>query len=282
MTKIFLICLMTLSLGLLPQAVSGHILDLASGEYIPLTAMLDDLQTSRVVFVGELHDNVSHHAAQLRIIRELVERGAKVAVALEMFRADGQPTLDQWSQGLLEEGPFKEIYDDHWSMWPIYRPIFAFAKERNIPLIGLNIDRELTRQVSSSGFASLDEEQLAQLDGVSCDIDQRYQAYLRKALGSHQATSDKFEFFCEAQMVWDNMMARHLVDWLEQHPDTLVVVLAGSGHAWRYGLPEQLSRRMPVSYRILLPEIPRRSDRSNTTRSEADYLLLGLGLGELH
>jgi len=282
MTKRVLTCLLTLSLGLLPQAGAAHILDLASGQYISLTAMLDDLQTSRVVFIGELHDNPSHHAAQLQVIRELVERGAKVAVALEMFRADGQSTLDQWSEGLLEEGLFKKIYQDHWSMWPIYRPIFDYAKERHIPLIGLNIDRDLTRQVSSNGFASLDEEQLAQLDGVSCDVDQRYQDYLRKVLGSHRSIPDKFDFFCEAQMVWDNVMAEHLADWLQLHPDTLVVVLAGSGHAWRYGLPEQLSRRLAVSYRVLLPEIAGRSDRSNTTRSEADYLLLGLGLGELH
>lgn len=282
MTKTCLICLLTLSLGLLPQAGAAHILDLTSSRFVPLEAMLDDLQTSRVVFIGELHDNIAHHAAQLRIIRDLVERGAKVAVALEMFRADGQSSLDQWSKGSLEEAAFKKIYEDHWSMWPIYKPIFAYARDRQIPLVGLNIDRELTRKVSSDGFASLDPEQLAQLDGVSCDVDQRYQDYIRKALGTHLEDPDKFDFFCEAQMVWDNMMASHLVDWLNQHPDTLVVVLAGSGHAWRYGLPEQLSRRAAVKYRVLLPEVPGRTDRSNTTRSEADYLLLGLGLGELH
>jgi len=60
------------------------------------------------------------------------------------------------------------------------------------------------------------------------------------------------------------------------------VVLAGNGHAWRYGIPEQLRRRAELSYRILLPEVPGRQDRSNTTGAEGDYLLLGLGQGELH
>jgi uncharacterized iron-regulated protein len=265
-----------------PRPVAAHILDLTSGDYISLAAMLDDLETSQVVFIGELHDAVSHHAAQLQVIRALVERGRKVAIGLEMFRAEDQAALDDWSKGQLEEGVFQEIYENNWSMWPIYQPIFNYARDQRLELVGLNIDREITRKISSGGFKSLSEEELAQLDGVSCDVDQRYQNYIRKALGSHLEDPNQFRFFCEAQMVWDSVMARHLAAWLERHPDTLVVVLAGSAHAWRYGLPEQLSRRLQIPYRILLPEVPRRIDRSNTSKAEADYLLLGVGLGKLH
>ena len=274
-----------LLLGLLlatPRPLAAHILDLHSGQYISLAAMLDDLETSRVVFIGELHDAASHHAAQLQVIRALVERGRKVAIGLEMFRAEDQAALDDWSRGQLEEEAFQKVYENYWSMWPIYRPIFDYARDQQLALIGLNIDREVTRKISSGGFKSLSKEQLDQLDGVSCDVDPRYQDYIRKALGSHLEDPKHFRFFCEAQMVWDNVMAMNLVAWLEQHPDTLIVVLAGSAHAWRYGLPEQLSRRLQVPYRILLPEVPRRVDRSNTSKAEADYLMLGVGLGKLH
>lgn len=264
------------------RPAAAHILDLTARQYVSFAGMLDDLEQARVVFIGELHDQQSHHAAQLQVISALVERGRKVAVALEMFRAEGQPTLELWSAGLLEEKEFKTIYDDHWSMWPIYRPIFDYARLHRLPLVGLNIARDITRRIATSGFGSLSAEQLAQLDGVTCDVDQRYQDYLRKALGKHASGMDRFNYFCEAQLVWDTVMARHLLDWQQQNPDTLIIVLAGSAHAWRYGIPEQLQRRSELSYRILLPEIPGRTDISNTTSAEADYLLLGVDQGALH
>jgi uncharacterized iron-regulated protein len=277
-----LILFILLILQLPNRPASAHILDLRTGDYVSLSALLDDLESVQIVFVGERHDATAHHAAQRQIISELIMRGRKVAIALEMFRADGQAALDDWSNGRLDERTFKRIYATHWSMWPIYRPIFDLARQRKIPLVGLNIDRALPHQVSVKGFDSLTPEQLEPLSGVSCDVDQRYQDYLRKTLGGHPAGSDTFRFFCEAQLVWDAMMAQHLRAWQQRHPDTLVVVLAGSGHSWKYGIPEQLQRRAELSYRVLLPEILGRIDRSNTTSAEADYLLLGLEQGELH
>jgi uncharacterized iron-regulated protein len=264
------------------RPVAAHILDLHSGQYVSLAALLDDLDSVQVVFVGELHDATPHHAAQRQLISELVKRGRKVAVALEMFRTDGQAVLDDWSNGRLEEQTFKKIYEDHWSMWPIYKPIFDLARQQRIPLVGLNVDRNLPHQVSLRGFASLTAEQLKPLAGVSCDVNQRYQDYLRKTLGVHPAGTETFRFFCEAQLVWDAMMARNLLEWQQQHQEMVVVVLAGSGHSWRYGIPEQLQRRANLTYRVLLPEIIGRSDRTNTTSAEADYLLLGLEQGILH
>jgi uncharacterized iron-regulated protein len=272
--------LLLLTLPIRPAA--AHILDLHSGRYVSLAALLDDLESVQIVFVGELHDSVAHHAAQRQLISTLVKRGRKVAIALEMFRTDGQSALDAWTNGELEEQSFKVVYEDHWSMWPIYKPIFDLSRQLLIPLVGLNIDRTLPHQVSINGFASLNDKQLAQLSGVSCDVDQRYQDYIRKALGGHPAGTETFRFFCEAQLVWDTMMAQHLLEWQQQHPETLVVVLSGSGHSWKYGIPEQLRRRSDLTYRVLLPEISGRTDRSNTTSAEADYLLLGLEQGALH
>ena len=66
---------------------------------ISMADMVADLKTARVVVVGEQHDNLDHHRAQLDVIRALHESGTKVAVGLEMFRADAQPQLDAWIAG---------------------------------------------------------------------------------------------------------------------------------------------------------------------------------------
>lgn len=273
--------LLAILLVLPTLSATAHTLDLRTNSYIALEPLLQDLESAAVIFIGEQHDDPAHHAGQIQLIRALVQRGNRVAVGVEMFRADGQPQLDAWSKGELDEEDFREIFEQHWSLWPVYRSIFLYARQQHLPMIGLNVDRELTRQISESGFDSLSPEQLKKLDGIACDVDQRYQNYLRRALGGH-LQQEKFKFFCEAQMVWDAMMAKNLLAWHENHPGWLLVVLTGSGHAWKYGMPEQLRRRSELPFRVLLPEVPGRIDRRHTTAAEADYLLLGLDQGEIH
>jgi uncharacterized iron-regulated protein len=77
-------------------------------------------------------------------------------------------------------------------------------------------------------------------------------------------------------------MAQTLLDYLVRHPDSTIVVLAGSGHAWKHGIPEQERRRQGVEMRVLLPEVPGRIDPGNITSTEADYLLLGVDEAPLH
>ena len=72
-------------------------------------------------------------------------------------------------------------------------------------------------------------------------------------------------------------MARNLVDFLKENPDYRVVVLAGSAHAWKFGIPRQLVEQADISYRVVLPEIVGRVDRRNVNEKLADYLWLDEG-----
>ena len=265
-------------------SASAHTLDLHSGKVVSLDTMIDDLLQSRVVFIGELHDRPAHHLAQLQIIQALHNRGAKIAVAMEMFRHDSQQALNEWVDGSLNEQEFLPVYLDNWSMWPLYRPIFIFARNVQIPMVGLNLDRRITSQVARSGFDSLTPQERGEVPKVQCDVNPAYQEFIRKMLGEHvHAMSDvSFMNFCEAQMVWDEVMADNLIDYLQNHPKTIVVVLAGSGHAWKYGIPEQLKRKGETNFRVILPEVPERIDEQHVGPHEADYLLQGVDLGPIH
>jgi len=274
----WLICLILI--GALP--LQAHTLDLRSGKVIPIEKLVDDLLQARVIFVGELHDQPSHHQAQLQIIRALHEKGAKVAIGLEMFRRDGQPVLDQWVNGNITEEEFLPIYEDHWSMWPQYRFIFRYARQSKIPMLGLNINRRITAQVARNGFSSLSDQDRNQLPTVRCDVSEAYQTFIRKTLGGHPMSETSFMNFCEAQMVWDGVMADNLAEYLKENPQTIVVVLAGSGHAWKYGIPEQLKRLSDIEYRVVLPEVMGRIDQLQVGEKEADYLLLGVDYGPIH
>jgi len=144
---------MTCGLLVCAHDVERHrILRLSDGVEISFNDMLEDLRGVQLVFVGERHNQASHHEAQLAVIRALRDVGISVAVGLEMFR-------------------------------------LSFHKK---------------------------------------------------------------------------------------NPQYAIVVLAGSGHAWKRGIPEQVRRRADISYRVILPEIPEKAESTVVTLEDADYIWLGL------
>jgi uncharacterized iron-regulated protein len=236
---------------------------------------LQRLQKARIVLVGEHHNNAAHHAAQLDIIRSLQEAGGKVAIGLEMFRKESQPDLDRWVDGQISDARFRQIFQDNWSYgWKMYKPIFVYAREHHIPMIGLNVAPEITAQVAYHGFDSLNKEQRGSLEGITCNVTPEYRDFIGGAYGAHGHGEMNFENFCEAQLVWDTAMAVHAVAYLKDNPETVMVLLAGSGHARKLGIPSQLDKLGPWPYVVVLPESKGIFDTHTVSARDADYLLL--------
>jgi uncharacterized iron-regulated protein len=273
--------LLLVALGLALPALSTahpHILDVDKKVEISTETLLDDLKSVQVVFVGELHDHVGHHRAQLAIIDALDDNPEQpLAIGLEMFRRDSQEDLDVWTANKMPLLQFLEIYNDNWSMWPEYSDIFLHARNEEVKMLGLNIPRQLTSKVAKSGFKSLSSNERLLLGNVQCEVDSTYGKYIRQAMGGYGGHGEQYLFFCEAQLLWDTVMARNLIDFLKDNPDYRVVVLAGSGHSWKFGIPRQLAEQADISYRVILPEMPDRVDRSRFSDDVADYLWLDEG-----
>jgi uncharacterized iron-regulated protein len=254
-----------------------HLLRVSDRSEVPPAEMLRDLAAARVIFIGELHDHRGHHQAQLSIIRALQTDATPLAIGLEMFRRDSQPALDRWFAGNVTEDDFLRDFEDNWSMWEQYREIFVYARDRQVPLIGLNIPRELSGKVARQGFAALPEADRQALGNVRCVVDPAYAELIRRAMGGHGGHGQQFLFFCEAQVLWDTVMARHLADFLRANPAARVVVLAGSAHAWKFGMPRQLLNVLGVTYKVVLPEVDGRVTRAGVDTEIADYLWLDEG-----
>lgn len=254
----------------------GAVLKVSDGRVISFERMIEEVRTSDIVFAGELHDSEEHHELQLDVIRALHEAGVPLALGLEMFRRDSQRELDQWVAGQVTEKQFVSLYYDNWRVaWPLYRPIFRYAREHGIPLAGLNVPGELSRKVSRKGFSSLTEKEKKALPpGITCDVDRTYMAFIRQAYSDHGVDEKSFVNFCEAQMVWDTSMAWHIIEYHRKNPGRVIVVLAGTGHAWKRGIPEQVRRQSGLSFKVILPEIPSRVERGKITTADADYIFL--------
>ena len=251
--RLLLLLLLTTGLTVAPAFAHPHILRASSRSEVSPVDLVRDLAGVQVIFIGELHDHRGHHQAQLSLLKALRRERQTLAIGLEMFRKDSQSALDRWVFGGTPLERFRRDYDDNWSMWDEYREIFEFAKREKVPMVGLNIPRELSARVARNGFAALPERERQALGNVRCAVTPEYGEFIRRAMGGHGGHGNRFLFFCEAQMLWDTLMARHLVDYLKANPGHRVVVLAGSGHAWKFGIPRQLLEQMNVNYRVILP-----------------------------
>ncbi len=126
----------------------------------PLTraALLDRLAASNVVYLGEYHDRVYDHQAQLEIIRELQARNPNLTIAMEMFQRPFQGAIDAYLAGEIDEAELidRTEYETRWGYpWELYAPILRFARESGIPVIAANAPVELTRKVAAEGLAGL-------------------------------------------------------------------------------------------------------------------------------
>jgi len=249
--------------------------DLSENRSISLKQLAVELKTKRIVLVGEHHNNIRHHINQLEVIRALHEAGAKVAVGMEMFRSDSQKYLGQWVAGKIPEKEFEKIYYANWNYnWSLYRPILQYARENRIPVLGLNVSRKITRQVARQGFQSLNKEQRGKLKDVACRVDKVYMDFIKRAYGAHAHGNLNFEYFCESQLVWDNIMAINSLDYIRNNPDSTVVLLAGNGHVWKGGIPTQLNNRSFTAYAVILPEIPGVVEKNTISLRDTDYIFL--------
>lgn len=254
-----------------------RILQTGTGEVLSFAEVAGDLASVPLIFVGELHDRRSHHRAQLRVLEALHERGGAIAIGLEMFHQGHQEDLDRWVGRTLSVEEFLPVYYHNWSLpWALYRDIFLFARESGLPMVALNASPEITRQVAAHGFDSLSPDQLARLPGVSCNVDAEYEEFIRQSHGRHGEGGARFTNFCEAQMVWDSVMSAEAVRFLEENPGRTLVVLAGSGHSWKRGIPAQVRQRSSLPLRTVLPEVEGRLTRNEATEEDTDYLWLGI------
>ncbi|UCF01120.1 MAG: ChaN family lipoprotein [Deltaproteobacteria bacterium] len=243
-----------------PQPATGIALEAV----LPLSEIAFRVADKTIVYVGEKHDRYGDHLVQLEVIQALHRHHPKLAIGMEMFQRRYQKSLDDHISGETEIQTFlKESH--YFSTWRfnyhLYEDILQYARANKIPVVALNQDDELVRKVANEGLESLSPEEKGRLpDELNLD-DEPYKERLRSVFEMHQATLEGesipqvFEYFHQAQILWDETMAESIANFLTDHPDYHMVVLAGSGHlAYGAGIPKRVYRRIGKDYAIILPD----------------------------
>ena len=234
--------------------------DALRGEPIEFDEMLDDLQTARVVYLGEYHTIARHHELEKRVLEGLINRGAKLVLAMEQFEFFNQPVLDRFNQGTisLDELIQEANLPKRWTGYTNYMPLLASARAHQVLVLALNARAETIRAVGrGGGISKLSREQRSELPDTLQVTDPMYEKLLTQVLGVHMAfDTARLKPAFEAQVARDETMASRLAQFLTspEGRDCTAVVVCGRGHC-EYGLgtPSRMERRIPkISQRVVL------------------------------
>ena len=240
----------------------------------PLAQTMEQIDDARVILVGETHTRWDHHLVQLEILKLLYQKSANLAIGVEWFQQPYQKHLDAYISGEISEQDMLHLtaYFERWRYdYRLYRPILQYAREHNIPVIALNASKELSVALSKSGFDDLSAELKEQLPESYDWSDKEYEKRLRSVFDLHPDYPGEFEDFLRGQLTWDESMAESAAHYLDENPETRMLILAGSGHiSYGSGIPNRIKRRIDVKqFSILVSE-----DFLPVSENIADFLVL--------
>ena len=232
-------------LGIIPQKA------------VELSEILDTIINKPIIYVGERHPNYEDHKIQLEVIMELSKRNKRFAIGMEMFQRPFQKALDDYLAGVINEKEFLKAseYFKRWKYdYHLYREIIEFAKAKGIPIIALNQSEEIIKKVSGGGLDALTEEERKEIPQDMDMTDEDYKEVLSEVFKLHEKTFIKnFSYFYQSQILWDETMAHSIAQFLVEHPDYQVVVLAGAQHImFDSGIPQRTYRLTGKDYATLI------------------------------
>ncbi|MBI4292482.1 MAG: ChaN family lipoprotein [Betaproteobacteria bacterium] len=233
------------------------------GARVEASEVLTRAARGSVVLLGESHDNADHHRWQLQTLGALAALRKNLVIGFEMFPRRVQGALDRWIAGELSEEEFLRASD--WSrVWGMatehYLPLFHFARINRIPMLALNVERELVQSVRARGFEAVPPEKREGLTAAA-PASEAYVDWLYKIYSEHgekgriAGRSDpEFRRFVDAELVWDSAMGQAIAQSIARTPEALVVGIMGSGHVrFGYGVPRQLESLGVTRVASLLP-----------------------------
>jgi uncharacterized iron-regulated protein len=305
-----------------PKMPAGHgqsaitytpqrVYDAKKNRYSDFEAMLLDLASHDVVFVGEQHDDPATHRLERAILEGLARRRSGILVSLEMFERDTQPALDDYLAGRLSEAEFLKVSRP----WPRYhtdyRPLVEFARAHNWPVLGGNIPRKYAARVSREGLASIEklppaERQFAAAT-FQCPFDDYFDNFA-EVMSSHPVGGSESapqkdgkeekkgkvkldprlremtERFYFAQCAKDETMAESIASRLQAadaRQPPLVVHFNGAFHSdYRLGTAARVKNRLPKSRAKVVSIVPLASlDQidHDKFKKRGDYIVFTLG-----
>lgn len=266
---------------------AGKFYSTAEGGEITFDQLIDKLSKVRVVYLGETHTSMAVHQNQTRIIKALYERNPKIKIGMEFFQRQDDDILNEWSANKISEEEL--IRKTGWYAggggynFGYYRPFMDFAREKGLPVIGINIPRSIVHHVSRNGLDSLTEEEkkiVGEVDVTNKEHRKLIEFYFGGAGMGHGSpesqdeAKERFNRMYAAQSTWDEVMADSIKSGMEDF-DGIFVVIVGSGHTgYNLGINRRLYEQYPEPYATVMPvQIDKDGEPVRVVRSLGDFVM---------
>lgn len=219
---------------------------LASGK-----VLVELLQATPVVLMGEIHDNPKHHQIQACLLN-YASASRRLAVVLEQIPIDKRDALsayvkrpDASAEGL---GPALDWASSGWPAWSMYQPIAEVAMRRKLPILAGDPAAKAVRSVAEKGLRGLPERDRIRL-GVEEPLSKPLETALREELVVSHCNlmpAGAFGSMALAQRYRDAHLADAVLEAKSLDDVDGVVLIAGNGHVRTdRGVPWHLNIRAP-------------------------------------
>jgi Haem-binding uptake, Tiki superfamily, ChaN len=107
----------------------------------PPDEILTAVHRANLIWIGDYHALPASQNYVVQLLSEIAETRKNVALAVEPVFARNQKILDAWMAGRISESEFLDRvrYYEEWGCdWPSYKAIFEAARERAIPVYGVD------------------------------------------------------------------------------------------------------------------------------------------------
>jgi uncharacterized iron-regulated protein len=228
----------------------GKVWDVKAQAFVVASLVVPRLASSKLVLLGERHDNPDHHRLQGVVISQLVKAGRTPTVVLEMLEVEQQPAVDAYlAEPTASAAGFGAALGWEKTSWPPFReyqPVFEAAFAGKLPIAAGNLSQADAKALVKQGISALPAERAAALR-----LDRAFPAELEQSLLEELRAShcghlpDKYLApMALAQHARDAQLAQVLA---RAGAKDGAVLIAGAGHA-------RLDRGVPYYLKLEAPD----------------------------
>ena len=118
--------------------------------------MLRQLCDADIIFIGETHNCPIAHWMEYEITSDIIRKSPKgLTLGAEMFEADNQLLVDEYTQGLISSDRFEteaKLWDNYWTD---YASLLYLAREHGLKFVATNVPRRYASFVKDQGLDAL-------------------------------------------------------------------------------------------------------------------------------